>query len=117
MPARVGQTLLEAAAMHKIDITHPCDGPGGPTQVIRTKDWTEDTFGEGFCCYFCHVKIPSSFHHLLPPMFEVDKKRMEDVWDSDFSKTSRLACSITLGKQHEGLVVLVPNAPVTDVCM
>ena len=26
VPARCGQTLLDAAVMHKVDIEHPCEG-------------------------------------------------------------------------------------------
>eukprot|EP00602_Paraphysomonas_sp_CaronLab_P002529 CAMPEP_0185017538 /NCGR_PEP_ID=MMETSP1103-20130426/484_1 /TAXON_ID=36769 /ORGANISM="Paraphysomonas bandaiensis, Strain Caron Lab Isolate" /LENGTH=95 /DNA_ID=CAMNT_0027546995 /DNA_START=161 /DNA_END=445 /DNA_ORIENTATION=+ len=77
---RVGQTLLEAALMHKVDIADHCGGGAGPQQVHRTDDWLEDTYGQGPGCYACHVKIPSSFHHLLPKEFDYIRQGMENVW-------------------------------------
>jgi ferredoxin len=117
VPARIGQTLLEAALMHNVEILGPCEGGGGPSQVLRSNEWTEDTFGDGPNCYFCHVKIPSTYQHLLPHVFDSEKKAFHRVWGDEMSKTSRLACQITLGKEHDGLVVLVPNPPITDACI
>ena len=103
--------------MHKIDIEHPCDGMGGPPQVRRSKDWLEDTFGEGPGCYACHVKIPSSYEHLLPEEYDYIREGMSNFWGGEITKTSRLACQITLEKKHDGMVVFVPDPPLTDMCI
>merc|ERR1719487_834234 len=68
VPARVGRTLLETAQMHQVDLEGSCESGGGPTEVHRTENWVETTYGEGPTCFFCHVQIPSAFHHLLPPV-------------------------------------------------
>lgn len=52
VPARVGSTLLDAASLHNIDLEGPCLGGGGPTEVRRTENWVETTFGEGPSCFF-----------------------------------------------------------------
>lgn len=117
MKARTGQTLLEAALTHKIDIMHSCQGGGGPAQVHRTDKWLEDTFGEGPTCFACHVKIPSVYAHLLPAEFDDVRQEMENYWGGEISKTSRLACQITLARKHDGMIVFVPDPPLTDMCV
>jgi ferredoxin len=114
--ARTGQTLLDAAIMHKVDIMHPCNGGGGPRQVQRTDKWLEDTFGEGPMCFGCHVKIPSIYEKLLPQEFEDIRTDMQNYWAGEMSKTSRLACQIVLESKHDGMVVFVPDPPLTDMC-
>lgn len=37
------------------------------------------------------------------------------VWDDEATRTSRLACMIELDKRHDGMIIFVPDAPVTDV--
>lgn len=115
MPARVGKTLLEVANLHKVDLEGSCEGGGGPTEVQRTKDWLETTYGEGPTCFYCHVQIPSSFNHLLPAVTAHEVKGLKQVWEDEVNITSRLACMITLEKKHDGLVVFVPDAPPVDI--
>jgi hypothetical protein len=47
VPALIGQSLLEVAKNKGIDIEGPCSGGGGPTEVRRTDEWVEYTYGEG----------------------------------------------------------------------
>lgn len=96
---------------------HPCEGGGGTRQVQRTPDWLEDTFGEGPTCFACHVKIPSVYDHLLPIQFDDIRNDMANLWGGEMSKTSRLACQITLERKHDGMVVFVPDPPLTDMCV
>jgi hypothetical protein len=42
---------------------------------------------------------------------------MVDMWGSEKTKTSRLACQITLQQKHDGMVVFVPDPPLTDMCI
>ena len=115
VPARIGQTLLEAAQMHKVDLQGPCAGGAAPPTVRRTKDWEEIVYGEGPSCFFCHVQIPSSYNSVLPEQSKEEKAGLENIWEEEYAPSSRLACLITLTKQHDGMIVLVPDAPIADV--
>ena len=113
--ARAGQTLLEVADLYRVDLEGPCRGGGAPTEEVRTEKWTEYTYGEGPSCFWCHVQIPSTYSHLLPPATEAEKNGLEEIWEKESTMASRLACMITLKKEHDGMVVFVPDAPPTDV--
>eukprot|EP00428_Durinskia_dybowskii_P078868 CAMPEP_0170362480 /NCGR_PEP_ID=MMETSP0117_2-20130122/4354_1 /TAXON_ID=400756 /ORGANISM="Durinskia baltica, Strain CSIRO CS-38" /LENGTH=164 /DNA_ID=CAMNT_0010616899 /DNA_START=42 /DNA_END=536 /DNA_ORIENTATION=- len=115
LPARIGRTLLETAQMHNVDLEGSCEGGGGPPEVRRTENWIETTYGEGPTCFYCHVQIPSSFHHLLPPSSASEMEGIKQVWEEEANSTSRLACMITLEKKHDGMVVFVPDAPPVDL--
>lgn len=114
VPARIGQTLMEAALQHKIDIEGPCGGGGAPTQSRRTESWVETTWGEGPSCFFCHVQIASKYNSVLPEIFEHERKGIADIWDDEYTRNSRLACKIRLDARHDGMVVYVPDSPVAD---
>ena len=113
--ARIGQRLLDVAQRFKVDIEGPCEGGGSPTEMKRTNDWTETTYGEGPTCFVCHVKIPSRFNHLLDDQTLHEKLGLEDVWEDEAGNTSRLACQIVLERKHDGLVCFVPDMPPIDV--
>ncbi len=115
LPGLVGQTLLEVAQLHKVDLVGPCGGGGSPTEIRRTKDWTETTFGEGPDCFVCHVQIPKQYHHLLPELNAGYQQGLQKVWEEEVNNTSRLACQITLTKEMEGMIVYVPDMPPYDV--
>ena len=115
MPARVGQSLLNVAQLHKIDIEGPCGGGGGPTSVRRTENWVETTYGEGPTCFYCHVQISSKYNSILPEESQHQMLGLSHVWDDEATRTSRLACMIELDKRHDGMIIFVPDAPVTDV--
>ncbi|KAJ1410579.1 hypothetical protein B484DRAFT_353369 [Ochromonadaceae sp. CCMP2298] len=115
VPARIGKNLLETAQMHKIDLEGSCNGGGGPFEVQRTEDWLETTYGEGPTCMYCHVQIPSAFHHLLPPLTKNDIRGLKFTWEEEFNATSRLACMIVLERKHDGMLVFVPDAPPVDI--
>lgn len=55
------------------------------------------------------------FNSILPERMEHDVAGLEDTWEDEVNKSSRLACQITLDKRHDGLVVYVPDAPPTDI--
>jgi hypothetical protein len=61
------------------------------------------------------VKIPSSFNKVLEPVAAHEVEGLKDVWEDEFSTTSRLACMLTLEKKHDGLVAFIPDAPPTDI--
>jgi ferredoxin len=115
VPGLIGQTVLEVAKRHKVDLEGPCGGGGSPTEVRRTENWVETTFGEGPSCFYCHVQIPTSFNSILPEQSKEELEGLSDTWEDEVSKTSRLSCMITLDKRHDGLIVYVPDAPPTDV--
>ena len=115
VPGRIGQTLLEVAQQAGIDLEGACGGGGGPTEVRRTENWVETTYGEGPMCFYCHVQIPSAYNHLLDETVEPEEPGLMDVWEDEVNKTSRLACMINLKRAHDGMVVYVPDAPPVDV--
>jgi hypothetical protein len=107
--------LLQVAMLHKIDIAGPCMGGGSPREVRRTKDWVETTYGEGPACFWCHVQIASKYNSILPDFSEYEFEGIQEEWDEEATKTSRLACQITVDKRHDGMVIFVPDAPPTDI--
>jgi ferredoxin len=115
VPARIGKSLLQAAQLHKIDLEGSCHRGGAEIRERRTDDWVEETFGEGPMCAWCHVQIPSTFNHLLPELQPEESKRLEIAWEEEYTKSSRLACMITLEKKHDGMVVFIPDAQPVDV--
>jgi ferredoxin len=116
LPGRVGQSLLEVAEQHSIALEGPCHGGGAPTELRRSEEWVEDTWGEGLSCFLCHVQIPSTFNHVLPEQTQEMKDGLEDVWEDEANVSSRLACTITLTKDMNDMVVYVPDVPPID-CM
>jgi len=86
-----------------------------PTIINHTDKWSEDTYAESSGCSWCHVQIPSKYHHLLPDLTNDESVGLERTWDEEFTKDSRLACMIKLDKKHDGMVVFVPDAPPTDI--
>ena len=107
--------MLEVAQRHKVDIEGSCNGGGDPVEIKRTPTWTEYTYGEGRTCFCCHVQIPSSFNHLFEPVPQYEVEGLKQLWEDEYQKTSRLACSIQIERKHDGLVVFVPDAPPMDV--
>ena len=49
MPGRVGQSLLDVAQMHDIELESGCGGGGAEQQKKHSERWTEDLFGRGEC--------------------------------------------------------------------
>lgn len=98
--------------MHSVDIEGPCGGGNSPLDVRRTDKWVETVYGEGAMCFSCHVQISSKYDHLLPEVMKTDVDGLEGFWGDKYKSTSRMACSIKLEKKHDGMVVLVPDAPI-----
>ena len=105
---------MDAALTNSIDIEGPCGGGGAPIQVRRTKAWKETTWGEGPSCFYCHVQIASKYNNILPEFNDHERAGIEVTWDKEFTRNSRLACKIYLDERHDGMIVYVPDAPVTD---
>jgi ferredoxin len=115
VPARIGRTILDTAVLHGVDLEGTCHGGGAPVEVRRTENWVEETFGEGPTCFWCHVQIPSIFHHLLPEVTDHERRGLRQVWEEEANLASRLGCMITLEKKHDGMVVFVPDMPPTNI--
>jgi len=47
VPGRVGQSLLDVAQMHDIELESGCGGGGAVQQKKHSERWTEDLFGRG----------------------------------------------------------------------
>lgn len=83
--------------------------------IHHTPKWSQDVFGEGPTCYLCHVQIPSKYHHLLPPVSQQETIGLSTTWEEEFNMASRLACQVILKREHDGMVVYVPDAPPSDI--
>jgi len=106
---------LEVAKSNDVVIEGSCGGGGAPPAIQRTEDWLEITYGEGVSCFDCHVQIPSKYNSILPPTTPREIEGLIDLWEEDYTTSSRLACLITLDKRHDGMVVLVPDCHPTDL--
>ena len=93
----------------------PCQGGGSADETPRTDRWVEDTYGEGPSCYYCHVQIPKQWHSALPYATKVENYGLNDFWEEEANASSRLACTIHLTKQMEGMTVYIPDGPPTDI--
>ena len=82
-----GETLLEVARSHQIDIEGACEG--------------------AMACSTCHVVVERKSFKSLPNPEEDE----EDMLDLAFgrTRTSRLACQVTLSEDIDKLSVTVPE--------
>jgi ferredoxin-2, mitochondrial len=86
--ARVGESLLETAHRHEIDLEGAC---------------------EGVCaCSTCHLILPQSLYDSLPEPSEEE----EDMLDMAFglTETSRLGCQVKVRTDMDGVTVEMPKA-------
>jgi len=82
-----GQTLLDIAHEHGIDIEGACEG--------------------AMACSTCHVIVEPDWYERLPEPSE-DEEDMLD-FASNLSATSRLGCQIQMTDELDGLVVRLPR--------
>ncbi len=84
----VGESILEAAHRHEVELEGAC---------------------EGVCaCSTCHVILEDPVYDSLEPASEEE----EDMLDQAFglTPTSRLGCQVELGKEHDGIKIKLPTA-------
>ena len=86
--APIGQSVLEIAHRHGIDIEGACEG--------------------SLACSTCHVIVDPEWYELLKEASEDE----EDMLDLAFnlSNTSRLGCQIIISEELDGLIVRLPAA-------
>lgn len=82
-----GRTLLDAAQAAGMPLEGTCEGQ--------------------MACSTCHVLVARAWFAKLPEASEEE----EDLLDlaACVGPTSRLACQIVLGEEHEGLEVAIPD--------
>ncbi|EWM29895.1 2fe-2s iron-sulfur cluster binding domain protein [Nannochloropsis gaditana] len=117
VPGRVGQSLLDVAQMHDIELESGCGGGGAVQQKKHSERWTEDLFGRGPCCHFCHVKIPSPWINTIhdkQPATEKEHELLEEHWQEEATDNSRLGCQVMLTKNLDGMQVFIPDGPPAD---
>lgn len=87
VPAPIGDSMLEVAHAHKIEIEGAC---GGET-----------------ACSTCHVYVDAAFFKKLPEMEEAE----EDMLDlaAGLKDNSRLGCQVYAAKELDGMVVTMPK--------
>ena len=100
--------------MQDIDI-----GPASiaaPPEVMRTETWHEPTFGEGVASGYDHVVLVGKGSETAARSTSIEQHMLEDYWDVDeIYEGSRLACTVTLTKEMDGMTVFVPDRIVDDV--
>ena len=87
LQVRAGQTLLEIAHEHDIDIEGACEG--------------------AMACSTCHVIVDDAWIDRLPEASE-DEEDMLDL-AAGLTQTSRLGCQIEMSEAIDGLVVRLPR--------
>jgi 2Fe-2S ferredoxin len=87
LDVRVGQTLLEIAHEHGIDIEGACEG--------------------AMACSTCHVIVDEAWIDRLPEPSE-DEEDMLDL-AAGLTANSRLGCQIEMTDDLDGLVVQLPK--------
>ncbi len=94
-----------------------CKGGGSPEFALHKEgNWVEPKYGEGASCFYCHVIIPSSHYHMLPPKMPDEVSQLKDYpFREDITETSRLGCQVTLTKDMDGMIVYVPDGPPFDL--
>ncbi|EAU41866.1 ferredoxin [Fulvimarina pelagi HTCC2506] len=70
-------------------------------------DGIEASCGGACSCATCMVYVDESWRARLVPRSEFEEDMLELAFEAD--ETSRLACQIRLGPEHDGLVVTVPG--------
>ncbi len=101
--------------MHRVALNGSCQG-WGPREIKRTEAWTELTWGSGPHCYQCHVQIDSKWKPVLPELSAKDIEEFAIAWEEEYNPASSvLACTVTLGPEHDGMVVLIPDPPPIDL--
>ena len=85
--AKAGQTILDIAHVHGIDIEGACEG--------------------AMACSTCHVIVEPDWYDRLPEPSE-DEEDMLD-FASCLAATSRLGCQIEVTDSLDGLVVRLPR--------
>jgi len=86
--ARLGDSVLQVARRHDIDIEGACEG--------------------SLACSTCHIIVDPEWYDLLKEASEDE----EDMLDLAFNltKTSRLGCQIIITEELDGLTVRLPVA-------
>ena len=85
--ADTGQSLMEVAVAHGIDLEGACGG--------------------ALACATCHVIVDEAWAARLPAV-EEDEEEMLDL-AINLSETSRLGCQIPVTPELDGLVVRLPD--------
>ena len=83
-----GQTLLEVAREHDIDIEGTCEG--------------------NLACATCHLIIDKDWSSKIPQATEDEREMVDLVYG--LTVNSRLGCQIKVTDDHNGLIVFVPVA-------
>ena len=86
--AENGETILEVARRHDIDIEGACEGC--------------------MACSTCHVVVDPAYFDRLPPASEEEIDMLDLAFGLE--RTSRLGCQLTVSDDFEGIVLKLPAA-------
>ena len=84
--AKIGETLLEVARRHDVDIEGACEG--------------------SMACSTCHVVVDPADFLKLPPATEEELDMLDLAFD--LQRTSRLGCQLQMSEKLDGLCVRLP---------
>ena len=85
--AEIGDSLLNVAQHHDIDIEGACEG--------------------NMACSTCHIIFPRDFYKKLPEPTEEEDEMLDLAFG--LTNTSRLGCQILVTKDMDGLIVRLPS--------
>jgi len=100
--AKVGENVLDTANRYDIPIPGLCNGGGAPVEV----------FGEGAGCEFCHVYIQNEYTKFIKKPDWMEKLRLAVI--DRARPTSRLCCQIRVTPEMDGMIVGIPEYPLSD---
>jgi hypothetical protein len=87
-----------------------------PPECQRTDTWIEPTFGEGTSSGYDHVVLVGKGRDSAARITPIEEQMLGDYWDWDeIFEGSRLASTITLTKEMDGMTVYVPDRLADEV--
>jgi len=96
--AKVGETLMDVAWRHDVDIPGYCGG-----------DNREEKYGLGPQCEFCACYIANEFLAKTPPPEDVEVTKAQWNKEVDINPNFRMACQVFLTEEMDGVVVGLPE--------
>ena len=79
--------------------------------------WTEDQYGEGASCSFCHVIVTPDMAAKIPDPMRDEALRLDVIGDPEtrVEGLSRLGCQVRVTADMDGMVVHCPDAGYSDI--
>lgn len=102
----------------QIELESGCGGGGAEVQKKHSERWTEDLFGRGPQCHFCHVKIPAPWIDKVAdkqPSTDKENELLAEHWMDEKSPNSRLGCQVCACRVRTQLIRTDPAARLVSI--